>query len=177
MGRYEVRFNGPLSAITKRLKVSAASVDSNLALEFHPLTDEIDASVQQNRARAWFGTLFALFAGLLAMIGVYGVTSYAASQRTREIGIRIALGAQPANVFRMILRETVVTVFVGIALGVAAAYYAAQALRGMLWGVTPTDTLSFGLAACLMLPVAGIAAFLPARRAAKVDPMVALRHE
>ena len=177
MGRYEVRFAGPLRDLTQRLRMSAAKVDPNLALEFHTLTDEFDAGVKQNRAVAWTATLFSLFAGLLAMIGVYGVTSYAASQRTGEIGIRIALGAQPASVFRMVLGETAVVVFIGVALGVPAGYGAAQALRGMLWGVTAADLPSLVSASSGMLLVAALAAYFPARRAAKVDPMVALRYE
>jgi predicted permease len=177
MGRYEVRFPGPLRDVTQRLKMSAASVDPNLALEFHPLTDEFDAGVKQNRAVAWTATLFGLFAGLLAMIGVYGVTSYAASQRTREIGLRIALGAQPANVLRMILGETATVVFIGVALGAPAGYGVAQVLRGMLWGVTAADPLTLVGASAGMLLVAALAAFLPARRAMRVDPMACLRYE
>jgi predicted permease len=177
MGRYEVRFAGPLRDLTKCLKMSAAKVDPNLALEMHTLTDEFDAGVKQNRAVAWTATLFGLFAGLLAMIGVYGVTSYAAAQRTREIGLRLALGAQPASVFRMILGETATVVVIGVALGVPVGYAAAQALRGMLWGVTAADPLTLAGASATMLAVASLAAFFPARRAMRVDPMTCLRYE
>jgi putative ABC transport system permease protein len=111
------------------------------------------------------------------MIGVYGVTSYAAAQRTREIGIRMALGAQPGNVFRLIVGETMRVVCEGLAIGVGAGFVAAQMICEMIWGVKPNDPLSFGLAICLMLRIAGIAAFLPARRAMRVDPMIALRFE
>jgi predicted permease len=177
MGRYEVRFAGPRRDLTQRLKTSAARIDPNLALDFQTLTDEFDAGIKQNRAVAWTATLFGLFAGLLAMIGVYGVTSYAASQRTREIGIRIALGGQPASVFRMILGETAIVVFIGVALGAPAGYGAAQALRGMLWGVTDADPLTLAGASAAMLLVAALAAFLPARRAMRTDPITCLRYE
>lgn len=177
LSSYEIRFAGSLPNLTRRLKDSAASVDSHVALNFHMLADERNDAIRRNRAMASIATFFGFFAGLLAMIGVYGVTSYATSERRREIGIRMALGAQPRNVFRMILRETATLVFVGVVLGVAAGFGAAQMIREMLWGVTPTDPLTISSAACLVLIVAGIASFLPARRASKADPMVTLRFE
>jgi putative ABC transport system permease protein len=177
MGRYEIRFTSPMSSMANSLKTVASNVDSNLATKFHPLEDEINDGVRRNRALAQMATIFSLFVGLLAMIGVYGVTSYATAERTREIGIRMTLGAQPGNVLRMILRDSISFVLIGIIVGVLAGFGAAQTLRGILWGVTPTDLLSFASAVCLMLFVAGIAAFLPARRAIRVDPMIALRYE
>jgi putative ABC transport system permease protein len=118
-----------------------------------------------------------LFVGLLAMIGVYGVTSHATAERTREIGIRMALGAERGDVFRRVLGQMMRVVCIGIALGLGAVVPAAQILRGAFWGVKPIDPLSLGIAICLMLLIAGIAAFFPARRAMRVDPMVALRYE
>ena len=177
MGRYEVRFAGPVRDLTQRLKVSAARVNSKLSLEFHPLTDEVNDSVQKNRSAAWTASLFGLFAGLLAMIGIYGVTSYVASQRTREFGIRVALGAQRADVFRMIIGEIARLVFIGAALGMVMGYGAAQALRGMLWGVTAVDPLTLIGVSTGMILVVALAAFLPARRAMRVDPVTSLRYE
>lgn len=177
MGRYEVRFAGPVHDLTQRLKMSAARVNSKLSLEFHPLTDEVNDSVQKNRSAAWTASLFGLFAGLLAMIGVYGVTSYVASQRTREFGIRVALGAQPADVFRMIVGKIARLVFIGAALGVVIGYGAAQALREMLWGVTAVDPLTLVGVSTGMILVVALAAFLPARRAMRVDPLTSLRYE
>ena len=177
MGRYEVRFAGPVRDLTQRLKVSAAMVNSKLSLAFHPLSDEVDESVQRNRSVAWTASLFALFAGLLAMIGVYSVTAYVASQRTREIGIRIALGARPANVFRLVMGEIATLVLIGVALGNAVGYGAAQALRGMLWGVTAVDSLTLVGVSTGMILVVALAAFLPTRRAMRVDPMTSLRYQ
>ena len=134
-------------------------------------------SVHRNRAMALTASTFGLFVGLLAMIGVYGVTSHATAERTREIGIRMALGAERGDVFRMILGEIMRVVCIGIAFGLGAVVPVAQIIRGAIWGVRPTDPLSLGFAICLMLLIAGIAAFLPARRATRVDPMVALRYE
>jgi putative ABC transport system permease protein len=174
---YEVRFADPSADASKRLKDLVATVDSQLSVELHLLDDERNGLVQRNRGTALIATFFGLFTGLLAMIGVYGVTSYATSQRTREIGIRMALGAQPSNMFRMVLGETVTVVLIGVACGIVAGLAVARAIQGMIWGVKATDPLSFFSAASGMLVVAGIAAFIPARRAMRVDPMVALRYE
>jgi putative ABC transport system permease protein len=177
VGQFELRYAGALPDLMKRVKSSAADVDTHLALSFNLLSEQIKGVVRRNRVTALLAAFFGLLCGALAMIGVYGVTSYATSQRTREIGIRMALGAQPKNVFRMILGETLTVVSVGVALGVAAGFGAAQMIRGMLWGVTANDPVSFAGAACVMIFVAAVAAFLPAYRAAKSDPMMALRCE
>jgi putative ABC transport system permease protein len=177
MGDYAVRATGPFGETAKRLENAAATVDARVVLKCDPLSNMISQSVHRNHAMALIATAFGLFVGLLAMIGVYGVTSHAAAERTREIGIRMALGAERRDVFRMLLREMMQVVCIGIAFGVGAGVAAAQMIRETIWGVKPTDPLSFGFAICLMLLIAGIAAFLPARRAMKVDPMVALRYE
>lgn len=177
IGGYEVRVAGALPEMEKHLASAAAVVDSHVILKCDLLSNAFNGVLHRNRAMELIAITFSLFVALLAVIGVYGVTSYATAERTREIGIRMALGAQPGNVFRMILGETITMVLVGVALGVAAGFGAAQMIRGMLWGVGASDPLSFSLATCLMLFIAGIAAFLPARRAMRVDPMIALRYE
>ena len=177
VGSYELRYVGVLPEVMKRVKNAAANVDPHLALNFHLLSDQIKDVVKRNRVTALLAAFFGLLTATLAMIGVYGVTSYTASQRTREIGIRMALGAQPANVFRMVLQEMVVVVLAGVALGAIAGYAAGQSIRDMLWRVSPTDPLSFAGAACAMLFIAALAALIPARRAMRTDPMLALRSE
>jgi predicted permease len=177
IGNYQVRAAGALAETAKRLEKAAATIDPRIVLKCEPLSNMISNSVHRNRAMALIATTFGLFVGLLAMIGVYGVTSHAAAERTREIGIRMALGANRGDVFRMLLGEMARIVCIGIAFGVGAGIAAAQMIRGTIWGVKPTDPLSIGFAIGLMLLIAGIAAFLPARRAMKVDPMVALRYE
>ncbi len=177
IGNFEIRVAGSLSETAKRLANVAATVDPRVVVKCQPLTNMLSASVHRNRAMALIATAFAMFVGLLAMIGVYGVTSYATAERTREIGIRMALGADRGDVFRMVLGEMTRVVCIGIAFGVGAGIAAAQLIRGTLWGVKPTDPLSMGFAIGLMLLIAGIAAFLPARRAMRVEPMVALRYE
>jgi putative ABC transport system permease protein len=177
MAYYQIRVAGAFAEATKRVENAAATVDPRLVLKCGQLSDIISSSVHRNRAMALIATAFGVFVGLLAMIGVYGVTSFAAAERTREIGIRMALGADRGDVFRMLLGEMARVVCIGIAFGVGAGIAAAQMIRGTLWGVKPTDPISVGFAIGLMLLIAGIAAFLPARRAMRVDPMVALRYE
>jgi putative ABC transport system permease protein len=120
---------------------------------------------------------FAALALLLAAVGVYGVIAYSVQQRTHEIGIRMALGASPAHVLRGIVTEGVLLALAGIGLGVAAAAGAVRLIASYLFGVRPTEPAAFAVVCCLLLTVAAVASFLPARRAAGLDPLVALRHE
>jgi putative ABC transport system permease protein len=177
VGGYEIRAAGSFAETAKRLEDAAATVDPRIALKCTPLSDMLSDSVHRNRAMALVASAFGSFVALLAMIGVYGVTSHAAAERTREIGIRMALGAERADVFRMLLGEMMRVVCIGIVFGVGAIVPAAQLIRETIWAVKPSDPLSIGFAICLMILIAGIAAFLPARHAMKVDPMVALRYE
>jgi putative ABC transport system permease protein len=177
MGTYEIRAAGRFVETAKRLASVAAAVDPRAVLKCDPLSNAIYNVVHRNRAMALIVTTFGVFAGLLAMIGVYGMTSYATAERTREIGVRMALGAQPGDVFRMVMLETMSVACIGIAFGVAAGVATASLIRGIIWGVRPSDPLSYSIAICLVLLIAGSAAFLPARRALSVDPMVALRFE
>jgi ABC-type antimicrobial peptide transport system permease subunit len=131
-------------------------------------------------ARRFNMALLAFFAGaalLLTALGIYGVVAFFAGQRRREIGIRMALGAQPRNVFKLILREGTRLVIYGTLVGLALSLATARLVAGQLYGVAPTDPLTFASIFALLLATALAACWLPARRAAKVDPMVALRYE
>ena len=121
--------------------------------------------------------VFAGVAGLLAAVGIYGVLAYAVIQRTQEIGIRMALGAQRMQVLALVLRKGLLLTAIGILLGVAGAAASARLLQGMLFGVTPLDARTFVVVAMLFGLVALVASYLPARRATQVDPIVALRAE
>ncbi|HVZ49430.1 MAG TPA: FtsX-like permease family protein, partial [Gemmatimonadaceae bacterium] len=120
---------------------------------------------------------FAALALLLATIGLYGVISYAAGQRTREMGVRIALGATPARVLALVMARGASLAATGAALGVAGSLVAARTLAGLLYGVTTTDLVTFTSAPALLVAVALVATWLPARRAVRADPLTALRAE
>ena len=127
-----------------------------------------------------FQSVGAIFAGLalvLAAIGIYGVIAYSVVQRTREIGIRMALGANRANVLRLILRQGARIGMLGLVIGTMAAYLSTRALAGMLYGVDPHDPLIFAAIAVSLFVVVVLASYIPARRATRVDPLIALRYE
>lgn len=121
--------------------------------------------------------MFALTALLLASLGVYGVISYLVSERTREIGIRLALGAQKRNILRVILHQGLELAVAGAAVGLFCALIVSHLMEKILYGVKPTDPLTFSCVAALFIGIALLACYLPARRAIKIDPMIALRHE
>jgi len=134
-------------------------------------------SLNLRRASA---SLFAVFGGLavlLAAIGVYGVVAHSVSLRTREVGIRMSLGARTADVFRMFVRESLRLSLVGVAIGLGISAAMSKLLTSFLFGLTATDTVTFAGASAILCVVAMVATYLPARRAAHVDPLVALRHD
>ena len=141
------------------------------------LTEQVDASLAQERAMATLASAFGLLALSLACIGLYGVVAYSVARRTKEMGIRMALGAQRRRVIGMIVKGAVRLVVVGIALGLPAAWAASRWVKSMLFGLTPTDPTTMTGAALVLASAALLAAYVPARRASRVDPMTALRHE
>lgn len=154
------------------------SLDPNLPLySIKTLTEHMSLPLFPARLAALVLGSFGIIALLLAAFGVYGVMSYAVSQRTREIGIRMALGAQQRNVLRLVVQQGMLLAVIGIALGVLAALALARAISGLLYDVSATDPITFFSISLLLTVVALIACLIPARRATKVDPMVALRYE
>jgi ABC-type antimicrobial peptide transport system permease subunit len=154
------------------------SIDPGLAvLKIGTMEEQLDAVLFQERFLAQLSAFFAALAVLLACIGLYGVMSYTVARRTSEIGIRMALGETPGGVLVMVLRESAVLVVAGIAIGLAATLAATRLISSMLFGIGAGDPLTIAGATLLMVAVAAVACFLPARRASRVDPMVALRCE
>jgi len=141
------------------------------------LNDAVTASLEQRRFSMEIVGLFALTALLLAGMGIYGVISYIVSERTHEIGIRVALGAQSRNILRMVVRQGLGLAIAGAAVGLVGALIVSHLMAGLLYGVRPTDPVTFASVALLLIAVALLACYIPARRAIRVDPLVALRHE
>jgi putative ABC transport system permease protein len=131
----------------------------------------------QPRFQAGLLSLFGALALLLAACGIYGVLAYAVTQRQREIGVRMALGAQRRNVLSLVIGQGMKWVVTGAALGIAGALALTRVIRSLLYGVTPTDPLTFAGVSVLLVGVALLACYLPARRASRIDPMEALRYE
>jgi predicted permease len=177
-GLIVVRAAADSTALLPTIRQAIQAVDKNLEIgSIRTVPQLLEQALVQERLMAKLSGFFSLLALLLACIGLYGVMSYDVARRTHEIGIRMALGARGADVLRMILRETLWLVVIGLALGLAAASAATKLVEGLLFGLEATDTLTMALAALLLLAVATLAGWLPARRAARVDPMAALRHE
>jgi predicted permease len=141
------------------------------------LDDEIEESLVQERLVTWLSTAFGLLATLLAALGLYGVLAFSVARRTREIGIRVALGAQRRDVFKLIISHGMILVGIGVLLGLAASVAISRLIAMLLFGVAPTNAATFALAALGLTLVALLACYIPARRATKVDPLVALRYE
>lgn len=179
-----LRTTGDPGALVGALRQTMREIDQNLPLtSIKTQAERATETLQMERLFAKLVTLFGLLAQQLAAIGLFGVLAYAVSQRTHEIGIRMALGASQSEVLKMILRQGMVLALLGIALGLGGAYVLTRYLESqmelskMLFGIKPNDPLTYVVTAVLLTVVALIACYLPARRATKVDPMIALRYE
>ena len=154
------------------------SLDPNLPLfEVKTLNVHMKLALFPSKVAASVLGVFGLVALMLAAIGVYGITSYAVAQRTHEIGIRLALGAQLSDVLKLVIRQGFILTIIGAAIGLLGAFVATRAITSVLYGVSATDPLTFVFVSGLLIVVALIASYVPARRATKVEPLVALRNE
>jgi predicted permease len=178
LGNFEVSFSGEPGGIVSAVRQAIKDVNRNLPIaEVAMFSEQVDRSLVQQKMIARLSTIFGLLALLLAAIGLYGVISYSVAQRTREIGIRMALGAERRDVLRLVLGQGAKLAFIGVLAGLGAAWALTRWVESLLFGVSPTDRLTFVIIALLLLAVALLACYIPARRATKVDPMVALRYE
>jgi ABC-type antimicrobial peptide transport system permease subunit len=178
LNSFEVRYSGDPKAIIAEVRRAIGEVDRTLPVSYQStLAELVDQSVASQSLIAQLATFFGLLAVFLACIGIYGLMSYAVTRRTREIGIRMALGAERRKVRWLVMRESLILVGIGLALGLPVALAAERLVSKMLFGLQPTDPLSIMGAATLLLVFAALAGYLPARNASLVDPMVALRHE
>jgi predicted permease len=175
---FEVRSAGDPLALTAAVRAAIREIDPNLALaEVKTQTQMMAEALTQERLLAKLCAFFGALALALAAIGLYGLMAYSVSRRTHEIGIRMALGAHRRQVLYMVLQQSLVLVAAGTVVGLLAAIATARLIGSELYGLKPTDPLTLALAAFFMLAVGAFAAYLPALRATKVDPTVALRYE
>jgi putative ABC transport system permease protein len=177
-GTLHVRAAGDAAQITAAVRGVVKELAPNLLLlDVQTLSDRIDQSLNGQRSQTRLLAFFGLLALLLSSIGIYGVMAYSVAQRTREIGMRMALGARSQNVLSLIIKQGMALVVSGVALGLIAAFVVTRLIGSLLFGVTAADPLTFAITSLLLVGVAALAGYLPARRATKVDPLIALRHE
>lgn len=177
-----VRAAGNSGLILPRVREEVQKIDGSLPLfEIRTLAEEMNAALIRERLIASLSGFFGILAMLLASIGLYGLLAFSVVQRTGEIGIRMALGARPGAVMWMVTREALLLVLIGVLVGIPAAlamaHLASNQISGLLFGLSPTDPLTIAAATALLVWVAIVAGYLPARRASRVDPIMALRNE
>ena len=175
---FEVRYTGDFNATSAAVQQAIHSVDHNLPItRVTTLDEQVVRTITNQKLVAQLSTFFGLLAVFLSCIGIYGLMSYVVSRRTHEIGIRMALGAARGDVRLLMMREIALLVGVGVLIGIPATLVGGHLISHMLFGLGGTDALSLGVAVAILLAVGSIAGYLPARRASRLDPMVALRHE
>ena len=173
-----VRADGGNANLAGQVKNQIWSVDKQIPVtKLRPMTEVMSASLAAQRFNMTLMGIFATVALLLAAIGIYGVISYSVTQRTHEIGIRMALGAETSVVLRGVLWEGILLAGIGVAIGLGAAFAVTRVMSSLLFGVSTTDPVIFASISIILIGVALVATFIPARRATKVDPMIALRYE
>jgi putative ABC transport system permease protein len=166
------------TALASRIVAEVRSIDPNQPVaEVHAMGDYVSADLAQPRFTRLLLGIFAAAALLLAAIGLYGVLAFSVAQRTREIGVRVALGAQPRDILRLVMQRGVLLIGAGLAIGMVAALALGGLLAGLLYGVKPADPATLLAVAVVLAAVGMLASYLPARRATGVDPVVALRAE
>ena len=173
-----VRTNRDAASLAGAVREAVWQVDKDQPVSNVRTMDQVfTAAVSRERFQTLLLTLFAALALVLACVGLYGVISYAVARRTHEIGVRMALGAQPRDVLRLVLRQGMTLTFAGLVFGIAGALAVTRVMTDMLYGVTATDAVTFISVGALLIVVAFLACYVPARRATKVDPLIALRYE
>jgi putative ABC transport system permease protein len=176
--RWIVRTQGPPEALGPSIRAAIAEADPRTAvLEMQPMTDLVNKSMAPIRFSVILISIFAAVAVVLAVVGLYGVLSTVVRQRTAEIGVRMAFGATRANILRLVVGEGLRLSAVGVAAGLGAAFLVTGVMRSMLVDVKPTDPIVFASITVLFLTISGIASWVPARRAARLAPTLALRDE
>jgi putative ABC transport system permease protein len=174
---YEVRSERPVEEMIPSVRSVISGVNRGISLEFRNFETQVNESLLQPRIVALLSSIFGMLALLLAMVGLYGITAYSVARRRGEIGIRMALGAQARSVVWLMLRDVAVILVAGMSVGFAVSLGAGRLVKSLLYGVQPNDPVQLAGAAILLALATAIAAYIPARRAARIDPMAALREE
>ena len=173
-----IRTQGDPASLAAAVRKEVKAIDPDQPVAAVRTMDEwVDMSVASSRYRTVLLGLLALVALVLASTGIYGVMSYSVAQRTHEIGVRMALGARRFDVLKLVVRQGMILVVIGVALGIAGAFALTRVMASLLFGVTAKDPITFTVVGLLLATVALVACYIPARRATKVDPLVALRYE
>jgi ABC-type antimicrobial peptide transport system permease subunit len=178
LGNLTIRYAGDAHSMLPAIRRAVAQVNGDLPItKVGTLADQVDTTLVRDKLTARLSSFFGMLALLLASIGIYGVLSYAVARRTSEVGLRMALGAPRSHVVWLVMRDVLVLVALGLAIGVPAAVAMQRLISGLLYGIAALDPISIAAASAVLAVVAGWAAYLPARRASLVDPTTALRYE
>jgi ABC-type antimicrobial peptide transport system permease subunit len=174
---FELRTATPPSSLVAAVQTAVAGVNKGISIDFHTLAEQVNDSMVQERMLALLSGFFGALALLLATVGLYGTLSYLVAQRQREFGIRMALGAQRGSILRLVMRDVIAVLAVGVVVGVGISLAVTRLLQQMLFELGARDSVTMIGAVGVLSVVALVACYIPARRATKVDPMVALRYE
>jgi predicted permease len=175
---FRIRTNTDPASVFPQIRQTLMQVDSHLPISnVRTLAEQVDRGLAQENMFAGLSTLFGILALILTSVGFYGIMAYSVARRTNEIGVRMALGARGADVLRLVMSEGLVLVMIGVGLGIGGALASTRYIESILFGLAPDDGATIVAVVLLMLGIAALAAFIPARRASRVDPLVALRYE
>jgi putative ABC transport system permease protein len=172
-----VRSPEHVNAVESAVKDAVARVNPEIDIEFHIFSAQVDSALKPDQLMATLTGFFGGLAAVLAIIGLYGVISYMVAQRRNEIGVRMAMGAQRADVLRMVMRDAAAMIGIGLVVGAVLAVISAKWAASMLFGLKPRDPITYVVCAVALACVAAVASLIPARRAARLDPWTALRDE
>jgi ABC-type antimicrobial peptide transport system permease subunit len=172
-----VRSSEPLPGIIAAVKQRVAELDPSIRMGMSVLRTQVREGLARERLMAWLSCFFGVLAAVLVMIGLYGLLSFITLTRRNELGIRLALGARRGNILWLVLRHGLKLAGIGVAIGLAGSFALTRFLRGLLFGIDPNDPVTLAAISLLLIAVASLACWLPAHRAARVDPMEALRYE
>jgi ABC-type antimicrobial peptide transport system permease subunit len=173
-----VRSDATLASLPPAIERTVHRLDPDVPIyNVRTIEQQVESVVVRERTFALLASAFGVLAVLLSAVGVYGVIANAVSRRTKELGIRLAIGAEPRGIFRLVLREAAVLAALGVAIGVPCVFVLGRTIRSLLFGVQPADPRTALTAVALLLAAATLAAWLPARRASRIEPLTALRHD